>query len=91
MSDMPSAVRFYKRTAEFDNESVPNGLLKAHRTKSGTWGKIVVLKGVLEYRILEPEYQAIELSPNKYGVIEPTILHEVEPLTEVRFCVEFYR
>ncbi len=91
MKNLPSEVESYKQTPEFNNETVPKGLLKAHQTKEGTWGKIVVLEGKLRYRILEPEVEVIDLSPEKYGVVEPTILHEVEPLTDMRFYVEFYR
>lgn len=91
MKNLPSEVESYKQTPEFNNETVPKGLLKAHQTKEGTWGKIVVLEGKLRYRILEPELEVIDLSPEKHGVVEPTILHQVEPLTDMRFYVEFYR
>mgnify|MGYP000650890149 FL=1 len=91
MKDLPITVTSYKKTPEFTNESIPNGLLKAHKTKDGTWGKIVILEGTLRYRILEPDLEEIELSPEKFGVVEPTVLHEVEPLTDIRFYVEFYR
>ena len=91
MKTLPDNVRHYKSTPEFTRETVPKGLLRAHQTKEGTWGKIVVLSGKLSYRILEPELKEIELSPDKFGVVEPTVLHEVEPLGEVCFYVEFYR
>ena len=91
MKELPSEVSSYKRTPEFTNETVPKGLLKAHQTKEGTWGKIVVLEGELCYRILEPEVEEVHLSPEKFGVVEPAVLHEVEPLTELKFYVEFYR
>ncbi len=91
MKTLPEDVVSYKRTPEFSNGTVPKGLLKAHQTKAGTWGSIVVLKGTLRYRILEPELEVIDLTPVKYGVVEPTILHEVEPLDDVLFYVEFYR
>ncbi|MCZ6832042.1 MAG: DUF1971 domain-containing protein [Gammaproteobacteria bacterium] len=91
MKDLPAEVTSYKRTPEFTNETVPKGLVRAHQTKAGTWGKIVVLEGQLRYRILEPEHEEVDLSPEKHGVVEPTVLHEVEPLGKVRFYVEFYR
>lgn len=91
MKDLPVSVTSYKKTPEFTNETVPKGLLKSHQTKEGTWGKIVILEGKLRYRILEPEMEEIQLSPEKFGIVEPTILHEVKPLTQVKFYVEFYR
>jgi tellurite resistance-related uncharacterized protein len=91
---LPPAARPYKRTAEFTEATVPAALLKAHSTKAGTWGLIHVLEGRLAYRIRDPrrpEADAV-LSPQAApGVVEPTILHEVEPLGPVRFFVEFHR
>ncbi|MEP1472447.1 MAG: DUF1971 domain-containing protein [Halieaceae bacterium] len=91
MKDLPDNVVSYKRTPEFSEDTVPKGLLNAHQTKAGTWGKIVILEGALRYRILEPETEVTDLSPSRHGVVEPTVLHDVEPLGAVRFYVEFYR
>jgi len=89
MKQIPPGVEAYKRTPEFTSDTVPAGLLSAHRTKAGTWGRIVILEGALEYRILEPELEQHLLTPELAGVVEPTILHEVEPRGDVRFYVEF--
>ncbi len=75
----------------FDENSVPAGLLKAHQTKTGTWGKIVVVEGKLLYRILEPEREEHLLDSKQGGIVEPKVLHEVEPMGDVRFYVEFFR
>jgi tellurite resistance-related uncharacterized protein len=45
MMTIPGNVVSYKKTPEFDETSIPKGLLKAHQTKDGVWGKIVVLEG----------------------------------------------
>jgi len=91
MKRLPDNVTAYKKTPEFDEISVPNGLLKSHQTKAGVWGKIVVLGGQLKYTITEPEIEVILLDDTTYGVVEPTVFHEVEPIGKVRFYVEFYR
>lgn len=91
MQALPPDVSSYKRTPEFDETSVPAGLLKAHQTKAGIWGKIVVLSGSLQYTILEPGVEEIVLTPDHHGVVEPTVLHEVAPIGEEKFYVEFYR
>jgi tellurite resistance-related uncharacterized protein len=90
MKNLPDSVTSYSRTPDFTRSTVPKGLLRQHQTKAGTWGKIVVLEGKLRYRILEPEIEAIELSPERYGVVEPTVPHEVEPIGHVLFYVEFF-
>ena len=91
MKSMPADRVAYKRTPEFDQTSVPPGLLKAHKTKTGTWAKIVVLQGELAYRINEPELQSYVLNTATVGIVEPGVAHEVEPIGAVRFYVEFYK
>ncbi|MCR8923431.1 DUF1971 domain-containing protein [Dasania sp. GY-MA-18] len=91
MKDLPTDVVAYKKTPEFDENTVPKGLLKAHQTKEGVWGKIIILAGQLEYRILAPQNETLVLSPAQHGVVEPTMLHQVKPLGPVKFYVEFYQ
>ena len=91
MKTIPADCVAYKRTPEFNNETVPAGLLRAHRTKAGTWGRIVVLAGRLEYQITEPVAETLVLDPERSGVVEPEMLHSVAPLGDVRFYVEFLR
>ena len=91
MKALPSNVVSYKRTPEFTDVSVPRGLLHEHNTKDDVWGKIIVLEGMLTYRILEPVTEEITLRPGHDGVIEPTIKHEVVPQSGGLFYVEFYR
>jgi len=91
VKSLPKNLTVYKQTPEFDQITIPQGLLKAHQTKAGTWGHIVIQEGRLLYRILEPEVEEVHLSIVKSGVVEPTVLHEVEALGNVRFYVEFYR
>lgn len=91
MEVIPKQCVAYKRTPTFSEETVPKGLLNAHQTKAGTWGKIVILDGSLRYRILEPEVEDVILDTSSPGVVEPEILHEVKPLGKVSFYVEFYR
>jgi tellurite resistance-related uncharacterized protein len=91
---LPADVTSYARTAEFTETTVPAGLLRSHTTKAGAWGLIHVLEGRLAYRITDPRRAPLEtiLSPDGApGVVEPTVLHEVQPLGPVRFYVEFLR
>ena len=91
MKTLPANAVAYQRTAEFTHSTVPSGLLRSHNTKEGVWAKIVVLEGALTDRILEPSVEEIELAPDRFGVIEPTVKHEVVPRSGVRFYVEFHR
>lgn len=91
---LPGGLRPYRRTDVFTQNTVPAGLLKAHNTKDGVWALITVLEGELIYRVTDPRCPASRtvLTPHTPpGVIEPTILHAVEPAGAVRFFVEFHR
>jgi tellurite resistance-related uncharacterized protein len=83
----------YKRTPEFTHANVPAGLLKAHSTKEGVWGRIRVTRGELVYSVNDPRrFQRDQiLSPGIDGIVEPTIIHEVRPNGPVAFTVEFLR
>ena len=93
-TDLPQGLESYRCTDVFSEMTVPAGLLKAHATKLGTWGLIRVTEGELLYRIEDERRIAAEhrlradLPP---GVVEPTILHSVEPIGPMRFYVEFFR
>lgn len=91
MKTLPANVVPYKETPVFDEHSTPAGLLASHHTKAGVWGRIVVRKGSLLYRILEPAIEEIELSPGVDGIVEPQVPHEVVPRPGVAFFVEFNR
>lgn len=92
--DLPSDVRPYKRTDVFTEATVPAALRRAHNTKAGVWGLIHVLEGRLAYRVTDPSrppQAQVLTADDPPGVVEPSVLHEVEPLGAVRFFVEFHR
>ena len=93
MAQLPAGASPYRRTDTFTEETVPAALRRSHSTKDGVWGLIHVLEGRLANRIRDPRRLAHEtvLEPGAPGAVEPTILHEVEPLGPVRFYVEFHR
>lgn len=90
MKDLPQNVVAYKRTPEFDEVTVPSGLLHDHRTRENVWGKIVILEGTLLYTIDEP-LEEVLLDTLNSGIVEPAVLHHVTPQGRVRFYVEFYK
>lgn len=79
----------YKRTPVFDENTLPAGLRREHRTKPGVWGVIRVLEGQLRYQVLEPASEVI-LDPGYAGLVLPDQPHLVEPLGPMRMQVEFY-
>lgn len=91
---LPDGAEPYKRTATFTETTVPAALLKDHSTKPGTWGLICVEQGRLRYAVTDParpSSESIVTPSTPPGLVEPAILHRVEPLGAVRFHVEFFR
>lgn len=85
----PLAPEPCKRTAVFDNHTLPAGLRKEHRTNKGVWGVIRVLNGRVRYKVLEPESDII-LEPGHPGLMLPDQPHVLEPLGPMRMHVEYY-
>jgi tellurite resistance-related uncharacterized protein len=93
-SVLPEGLHSYKRTPSFNETTVPAGLLGEHATKEGVWGLIRVEEGELRYIVTDERREATQrmLSPTtEAGIVEPTIVHRVEPVGPVRFHVEFLR
>jgi tellurite resistance-related uncharacterized protein len=91
MKDLPQNKVVYKTTKIFDQNSIPKGILNNHSTKAGTWGKINIVEGFLLYTIQSNPIEEILLSPDKYGVVEPEVIHKVTPKGDVKFFVEFLK
>lgn len=91
---LPPGLEAYKQTATFTEATVPAGLLSDHSTKEGVWGLIEVESGELRYLVTDPRRANREqtlVAGGEAGIVEPTILHSVEPVGEVRFHVRFLR
>jgi tellurite resistance-related uncharacterized protein len=86
---LPAGVVAYRRTAIFDETTLPAALRRHHRTKPGVWALIHVMEGRLLFRTLDPPGEML-LQPGVTGLIRPQQLHEVEPLGAVRFYIEFH-
>lgn len=90
MSDsLPAGLTPYKQTPIFDQDSLPAGLRREHRTRAGVWALIHVVEGRLLYRILDPPSEQV-LTAGHPGVVNPGQPHEVAPLGPMRMFVEFH-
>lgn len=88
---MPERAEVYGRTADFEEGTVAAGLLHAHATKAGVWGRLWVESGAL-WLCFEPPL-AIEVlaEPGSPAAIPPQLRHHVRLVGPVRFHVEFLR
>lgn len=84
-----SAPAPYKSTPVFNQDTLPAGFRKEHRTKVGVWGVIRVLEGRLRYRVLDPASETI-LDAEHHGLVFPDQPHLVQPIGPMRMQVDFY-
>ncbi|MFC2953340.1 DUF1971 domain-containing protein [Marinicaulis aureus] len=88
---LPDGLVKYGGTPVFTEKTVPVKLLRAHDTKPGVWGNLVVLDGALDYVIPGPPEETARIKAGDSGIIEPEVKHYVRPLGPVSFHVDFYR
>jgi tellurite methyltransferase len=86
--EFPDGLRFVRSTPIWDEHTMPNALRRGHRLGSGTWARLVVVKGRLRYNASSPAWEAV-LDENRTLGIPPDREHSVEPLGSVRFLIEF--
>ena len=99
--EFPEGLELVRSTGEFDETSVPAGLLSAHRIASGVWGRLVVRSGELVFVVEDDPARAAgehidtderrTVSEGESVVIPPGLVHHVELVGPVAFRIEFHR
>lgn len=88
-------LRAYKRMPIWNQETVPPEITHKHNTKVGTWGKIKVLKGQLQFESISDDNEIISVvvygPESDIPMVEPQAWHKVTLLTEdTEFFLEFF-
>ncbi len=90
-AELPADLRVVRTTALWDERTMPAGLRRSHRVAAGVWGRLRVREGELRFRArTHPPLDAV-VGPGAEQAIPPEVEHEVEPLGEVAFLIEFLR
>ena len=91
---LPPGFEAYKQTPVFRSGAIPGGLLADHSTKAGVWGLLHVTSGQLRYVVTDPRREGTAImvaADDGPAIIEPEIVHHVEPIGEVAFQITFHR
>jgi tellurite resistance-related uncharacterized protein len=89
-NELPEGLVHLRTTPEFDERSVPAGLLAAHRVAAGVWGRLRVLSGSLVFRFENGDDEGRRLVAGDTQAIPPSDPHHLEMTGSVRFLVEFH-
>jgi tellurite resistance-related uncharacterized protein len=75
-AELPEGLVSLRLLGPFDQDSLPAGLLRAHRVGSGTWGLLTVHKGEIALALPENTPETI-LSTGQVQAIPPEVPHRV--------------
>lgn len=89
--ELPDGVVLTRTTDVFDNDTVPAGLLRAHRVASGIWGRLVVHTGTVGFVFEDEADDPKNVEAGNSLVIPPSRPHHVQLDGPATFVVEFYR
>lgn len=87
----PEGFEHVRTTDVFDNDSVPAGLLRAHRVADGVWGRLIVHTGRLRFVFEDQPDAPIPVAAGGGVLIPPARPHHLELDHSVTFSVEFHR
>jgi tellurite resistance-related uncharacterized protein len=88
---LPPDLDLVRTTAVWDEHTVPDGLLSAHRVADGVWGQLVVRSGAVGFVFEDEPDVTHRLSTDERITIPPGRPHHVALDGPVTFVVEFYR
>lgn len=90
-AELPEGLEVVRRTATWDESTLPGGLRHDHRVAAGAWGLLVVEEGELGFHAATEPPIDVVLRAGDRQPIPPDVLHNVELTGPVRFHVDFLR
>ena len=90
-AELPEGLVVERTAGPFDETTVPAGLRRAHRIPAGTWGRVRVLEGAVDFRIGTDPPVEHHLDAGQSQPIPPEVTHEVHLIGPVRLAVDFLR
>jgi cupin 2 domain-containing protein len=79
---LPRDAAVYRTIGPFGGDTLPKGLLREHRLKEGTWGRLRVLSGKIRFVWDDDRTDHAPMVVDEETVIiPPTIPHHLELLT----------
>ncbi len=90
-ADLPEGLEAHAESPLFTEETLPQKLRSRHALKAGTWGKLIMLSGALDYIQPGAEVERTSLKEGDAIAIPPETPHWVEPRGALRCKIVFHR
>lgn len=91
LPEIPPGYTLVRTTPTFTSDTVPTGLLNAHRVADGVWGRIRVQAGTVVFVFDDDAQRPVVLAAGDHLDIPPQRRHHVEPDVDAIFEVEFHQ
>lgn len=88
---LPDGLEHVRTTDTFDIDSIPAGLLRAHRVADGVWGRLVVHTGTVIFVFDDDPEHPITITAGGTVAIPPARQHHLVLDQPATLAVEFHR
>lgn len=88
-AELPMNLRLVRTSPEWNEQSLPEALRRSHRLAAGTWGRILVRDGRLEFSMSSEPPVQVELLRGSAQAIPPEVEHRVGTPGRVRLAIDF--
>ena len=88
---IPGDAHLVRTTDELDADTVPAGLLRAHRIADGVWGRIVVRAGTVQLVFEDDDAAPVTVAAGGSTIVPPERRHHVVLGEGARFVIEFHK
>ncbi len=90
-AERPEGLVILGRGGPWDQDSLPAGLLRAHRTAEGRWGRLRVYDGAVDFRFESDGTPVVHLAAGSEQAIPPGAPHRLVPTGgPFRLEIEFW-
>ena len=91
-AEWPEGLTILGRAGPWDQDSLPAGLRRAHRTAAGRWGRLRVVEGAVDFLFEadDPPPAPLHLVAGASQAIPPEAAHRVVLTGPVRLELEFW-
>jgi len=90
-AELPDDLVVVRTTPTWDEETMPDGLRRAHRVAGGVWARLRVDAGALRLVLATDPQRDVVVRRGEAQAIPPDVEHHVDPLGTVRFALDFLR
>ena len=90
--EIPTDASCYRTLGPWTHDEIPDGLQKQLRLKAGSWGKLTVIGGIIDFCWDdEPGASPVRLQKGQSLVIPPTVPHHLQLVGPVTIALSFYK